>query len=93
MDASLTLLIVCAVLGGLVIILGLIYAYIHCFKLNHRSRSRCADDARAHYHAREGQLTANETGSSSDANRKKTVHPFLLWGYAAKFRKDSVEQQ
>ena len=93
MDASMTMLVVCAVLGGLVVILGTIYAYIHCFKQNNRSRNRCTDESRVHYHARDGQMTSAEAGNSSDCSRKKTVHPFLLWGYAAKFRKDSVEQQ
>ena len=87
------LVVICAVLGGLVVILSAIYAYIYCFKMNPRHRHKGADDSRTQFYAREGQgcSAAHECAQTGDGGRKK-LSPFLLWGYAAKFRKDSVDQ-
>ena len=92
MDAAMTLVVVCAVLGGLVCLLALIYAYIYCFKMNPRHRHKGADAARTQFYTREGQSAGahHDNSQSGDGGRKKV--PFLLWGYAAKLRKESVDQ-
>ena len=86
-----TLLITCAVLGGLVVILSLIYAYIYCTKMNPRHRPKGVDGSRTQFYP-QGQSTAIEVSQCGETSRKKPMHPFLLWGYAAKFRKESIEQ-
>ena len=71
---DITLLIVVSVLGCLVIILGLIYAYIYHFKIKQKRSTR---DYEAKY-----QDTSNQSGQEG----QKRFIPFLFMSYAAKGR-------
>ena len=77
-----TLIIVLAVLGGLVLVLALIWAYIYYVKIRPRKRTR-EDEAMGYYYREEGAgkpefFDPGESGSRS--------HAFLIWHYSKRMR-------
>ena len=82
MTVGLILVIIAAVLGGLCIILGLIYAYIYCFKL--RPRPRPFHEQRVVYNS-----YADQNQSNSGDDRPIKTHPFFIMHYVSKLRADN----
>ena len=79
MHIGMTLLIISAVLGGLVVILGAIYAYIYYTRINRRHRP-----IRDEHHLRNQSSSAQQ-----DSEEKRPFHPFLILSYAAKVKRDN----
>ena len=79
MESSLVLVIIAPVLGGLVMILGSIYAYIYCVKLKpHKHNAH--DHRLQHYYSDTGH-----TRSTDGAEGVKT-HLFLITHYMKKMK-------
>ena len=82
------LVIIAAVLGGLVIILGLIYGYIYFTQI--KPRPRRFGEARLDY---EAKLSCKiEHGQVTDQQEKPRIktHPFLIMNYVSRIRNDNV---
>ena len=84
MESSLVLVIIAAVLGGLVMILGSIYAYIYCVKLKPRKHN-AHDHRLPHYHSEPGH-----SGTADGAKGIKT-HPFFIMHYMKKMKETNAQ--
>ena len=80
------LLVTSAVLGGLVVILAAIYAYIYCTKIRPGGRNKHED--RGSIYVRDARSHSCADSNQNDGD-KRPMHPFLIWSYAAKFRRES----
>ena len=72
------LVVITAVLGGLVLIVGAIYAYIYYTKI--RPKQRPIHEER--YSRNHPQMKAQ-----GDGDDKKILHPFMILSYAAKMKR------
>ena len=72
------MLIIAAVLGGLVVILGAIYAYIYYTQIRPRHRPIHEDRYRNNL----------QMSSQADGDDKRIFHPFMILSYAAKVKMD-----
>ena len=79
-----TLLIVCAVLGGLVLLLGAVYAYIYYTQIRPRHRPRHDD----RYSRSVLQTTSGN--AQGDADDRRFFHPFMILSYANRVKADTV---
>lgn len=86
MNSSLILVVVAGVLGGLVIILGSIYAYIFCVKLKPRRRTD-KDHRLPHYHTESAHTSHGGEGSSTMIK----THPFFIMHYMNKLKHTDPE--
>ena len=78
-----TLLIVCAVLGGLVLILGAVYAYIYYTQIRPRHRPR-------HEDCYAPRSTQTQNGGSGEGEDRRFFHPFMILSYANRVKGDAV---
>ena len=83
MEFSFVLVIIAAVLGGLVMILGPIYAYIYCVKMK-PPKYIVHDHRLPHYHP-EAEHSRTEDG----AKAIKT-HPFFIMHYIKKMKRTNA---
>ncbi len=86
LSAGLVLVIVAGVLGGLVVILGLIYTYIYCTKL--RPRPRLFTEQRVTY----SNCEANQSSYSGEPERHIKTHPFFIMHYMSKLKVGERDQ-
>lgn len=79
-----TLVIVLIVLGSLVIMLALLWAYIHYVKIRPRKRTREGDEAIGYYYrGDEGLSLGKQDWGEQGDSRSQT---FLIWHYSKRMR-------
>ena len=79
------LCITAAVLGGLVLILGIIYAYIYFTHI--KPRPRRFGEVRFDYEAKDSCKV--QVGTEQEKKRIKT-HPFFIMNYVSRVRTDNI---
>ena len=75
--------IVCAVLGGLVTILAVIYAYIYFTRIRPQHHRFSSEDR---YVTRPTQQVSGQT---ENEDNKRLFQPFLIWSYANRVRREN----
>ena len=82
------LLILAAVLGGVALILGLIYAYIHCVLI--RRRHHFHPDYRTRYYVRGGYAhNSGQSGNDQQGKAPIRTHPYLAFSSLSKSQKST----
>ena len=81
MEGKFIIVIVCAVLGGLVMILAAIYAYIYFTRIRPHHRFTTED--------RYTRPVQQMTGQTENEDNKRLFQPFLILSYANRMRREN----
>ena len=82
------MVIISGILGGLCLILGLIYGWIYCTRLRPRNRLGWQDHRSPHYGHPENSGAQQGTSDTEDRPAIK-AHPFFIMHYMKKVKDDN----
>ena len=89
-DSGYSLILAAAILGGIAMILSLVYGYIYCTKI--RPRNRALTDDRINYYERDPCVQYGGRGEGEQAERAPIkAHPFFLISYLSRMKTNPRE--